>query len=104
MSRLIDADSLYRRVKTECNPYGKPTIEYESGCKVLDWIDSAPTIDAEPVKHGKWTTQIRRVDYNPYHPFETYGACSLCGCGQSINKNFKYCPNCGARMDENERI
>lgn len=53
MMRLIDADSLYRRVKTECNPYGKPTIEYESGCKVLDWIDSAPTIDAEPIVRCK---------------------------------------------------
>ena len=25
-SRLIDADALYRRIKTECNPYGKPLI------------------------------------------------------------------------------
>ena len=42
--RLIDADSLYYKVKCECNPYGKPTIDYESGNKVLDWIDNAPTV------------------------------------------------------------
>ena len=42
--RLIDADALFRKVKTECNPYGKPTIEFESGKKVLEMIENAPTI------------------------------------------------------------
>ena len=49
MARLIDADALYRKVKMETNPYGKPTIDYDSGVKVLEWIDKAPTIDAVPV-------------------------------------------------------
>lgn len=43
--RLIDADALYYKVKCECNPYGKPTIDFESGKKVLDWIEKAPTIE-----------------------------------------------------------
>ena len=47
--RLIDADALHRKVKTETNPYGKPIIDYDSGVKVLEWIDKAPTIDAVPV-------------------------------------------------------
>ena len=47
--RLIDADALHRKVKTETNPYGKPTIDYDSGVKVLGWIDKAPTIDAVSV-------------------------------------------------------
>lgn len=42
--RLIDADALYRRIKTECNPYGNPTIGFEDGNKVLDMIDIAPTV------------------------------------------------------------
>lgn len=42
--RLIDADALYRRVKTECNPYGKPTINFDDGNKVMDMIDDAPTV------------------------------------------------------------
>ena len=57
MARLIDADALYRKVKMETNPYGKPTIDYDSGVKVLEWIDKAPTIDAVPVvrcKDCKW--------------------------------------------------
>ena len=47
--KLIDADALHRKVKTETNPYGKPTIAYDSGVKVLEWIDKAPTIDAVKV-------------------------------------------------------
>ena len=46
MARLIDADALHRKVKMETNPYGKPTIDYDSGVKVLEWIEKAPTIDA----------------------------------------------------------
>ena len=42
--RLIDADALFRKVKTECNPYGKPTIGFEDGKRVMSWIEHAPTI------------------------------------------------------------
>lgn len=51
--KLIDADVLHRKVKTETNPYGKPTIDQDSGVKVLEWIDKAPTIDAVPVVRCK---------------------------------------------------
>ena len=53
MARLIDADALHRKVKMETNPYGKPTIDYDSGVKVLEWIDKAPTIDAVEVVRCK---------------------------------------------------
>ena len=51
--RLIDADALHRKVKMETNPYGKPTIDYDSGVKVLEWIDKVPTVDAVPVSELK---------------------------------------------------
>lgn len=60
MARLIDADALHRKVKMETNPYGKPTIDYDSGVKVLEWIEQAPTVDAVKVvrcrecKHHYW--------------------------------------------------
>ena len=53
MARLIDAVALHRKVMTETNPYGKPTIDYDSGVKVLEWIDKAPTIDAVEVVRCK---------------------------------------------------
>lgn len=48
MARYIDADSLYCRVKTHTNPYGKPTLDYQSGVKVLDMINQEPTADVVP--------------------------------------------------------
>ena len=44
MARTIDADALYRRVKAECNPYGKPSIGWEDGQRMMQWIEQAPTI------------------------------------------------------------
>lgn len=48
--KLIDADKLCDWIKTECNPYGKPTIDFESGCQVIDFIKRMPTaFDKEKV-------------------------------------------------------
>lgn len=55
--RLIDADALYRKVKTECNPYGKPTIGFDDGKKVLELIDATPTIESAP----KWIPCSERL-------------------------------------------
>ena len=41
--RLIDADKLYDWVRRECNPYGKPTIDFESGNRMLDMIKRSST-------------------------------------------------------------
>lgn len=48
--RLIDADKLYDWIRRECNPYGKPTIDFESGNRMLDIIKRMPTaFDKEKV-------------------------------------------------------
>lgn len=89
MQRLIDANALYREVKTECNPYGKPTIGFDDGKKVLELIDAAPTIEPE-VRHGQWTDNG-----------EDKFICSA--CKKYIYRWFgksDYCPNCGADMRE----
>lgn len=75
--RLIDADAL--KVPSE-----------EMIAKMV--IDSAPTIDAVPVRHGKWIdTQEKEEWYGSLYK------CSLCGSGLIETDN--YCPKCGARMD-----
>ena len=45
--RLIDVDDLERVIKSECNPYGKPTIDFESGKRLLAIIENFPTIDSK---------------------------------------------------------
>lgn len=52
--RPIDADALYRRVKAECNPYGKPSIGWEDGQRMMQWIERAPTI-------GSWINVEERL-------------------------------------------
>ena len=90
--KLIDADKLYSKVKTEANPYGKPTLEFQSGCLVLDIIDKQPTIEAAPVVRGEWMGV-------------THGRggheCSKCrGYAPSFQNGVEYlsnyCPNCGS--------
>ena len=91
--RLIDADALHRKVMMETNPYGKPTIDYDSGVKILEWIEQAPTVDAAPVRHGQWETNSDRPDTL---------ICSVCKCGFDMWKHdsHNFCPHCGAKMDE----
>lgn len=55
----IERDSIYRRVKTATNPYGKPTLDYKSGVKVLNMIKQEPAADVvevvrcEDCQHGQ---------------------------------------------------
>lgn len=52
-----------------------------------DILSELPTIDAEPVKHGRWE----------YKHFSSEPHCSFCLAEYPVETN--YCPNCGAKMD-----
>lgn len=47
MSDLISRQAAIRWVKTECNPYGKPTLEFESGKKVIEHLKQMPSAQPE---------------------------------------------------------
>jgi formylmethanofuran dehydrogenase subunit E len=57
---------------------------------VIEVINALPTVDAEPVRHGKWTVT------------PIYIKCSECGESFMLMPQ-NYCPECGARMDEDDR-
>lgn len=59
---------------------------------VLSCIDRVPAADVEPVRHGKW------VSVESYDPREHISRCSCCGEAEAWTT--KYCPNCGAKMEE----
>ena len=48
--------------------------------------------DFAEVKHARW--EERKIEYMLY-------GCSYCDC--RVDYEFNYCPNCGAKMDLNER-
>lgn len=97
MTRYIDADAVYKILES-CEirkaTIGNPLTDWEYGytCgieRAESEIECAPTLDAVPVRHGKWTVT------------PVYIKCSECGESfMLIPQN--YCPNCGARMDGNE--
>ena len=61
--RLIDADKLYDWVRRECNPYGKPTIDFESGNRMLDMIKRSSTA-FEKEKVIEELVELRQSEYN----------------------------------------
>lgn len=95
--RLIDADTILNGELMVVS-----TVAYDAVRAIIEKINNAPTVDAEPVRHGKWTHtkwSNMRHDYS----------CSLCGCRISGVDPFSlsatayyYCPECGAKMDEVE--
>ena len=58
------------------------------------WFESKPTVDAKPVRHGKWIEQWRTTDTRMLR-------CSECKMVFNVGngRDGNYCPNCGARMD-----
>ena len=93
--RLIDANALLEKAylthpATMVNPYGGDYV-----VSVED-IENAPTVDAVEVVHGRWINPYMNRYGHPCH------CCSVCGFKASYqDKN--YCPNCGAKMDEERR-
>ena len=47
---LISREDAIRWVKTECNPYGKPTLDFESGKKVIEHLEQMPSAQPEIIR------------------------------------------------------
>ena len=81
--RLIDADALIEEAYAE-GAYG-----YVDAKQIAD----APTVDASPVRHGRWKCN---------KPCPVCGENRFKGLDADIWADWEppYCPNCGAKMDE----
>ena len=118
--RLIDADALPKQKFLEAN--GNGMYEYVDIVYERD-IDNAPTIDVVPleqyksmentcVKLQKSLADVAPVRHGKYigTEFDGYAdgcpvyyewKCSECGCVfEEEEPTYNYCPNCGAKMDE----
>lgn len=106
MARLIDAELVEEKIRNLATEIAKDP-EQEDDFSTGRWgglhmalyrIETAPTIEAAPVVHGRWEDK----------PTGRYGQqqswCSACRKHSGIggiekNRHRAYCPNCGARMD-----
>lgn len=91
--RLIDADDLLDYGMRFQFGYNKDGILLVPLCDMTNSIRNAPTVDAEPVRHGRWES---------YMCFdEPVTRCTACKRGFAVGykvERFQFCPNCGAKM------
>lgn len=107
--RLIDADDLG---VGRCSKDVLPAAYCAGWNGLLGLIEKAPTVDAVPVVHGRWTAQcvveldggwtLEDVPYNEYQ--HSNPICSVCRKTALIDGGEDYVtspyyPNCGAKMD-----
>ena len=90
--RPIDADALIKKWE---NVQSKDISFAMAIIGAINDVKKAPTIDAVPVRHGKWIKWFEDADGQ-------WMRCSECQMMFYVGKgrDGNYCPNCGARMDE----
>lgn len=87
MTDLIDRNSLLNSLEKFAPEKHDALVEM--------LIKKEPTVDAVPVRHGKWESS------RPDAPRLGFYYCSLCGRKRTSPQD-RYCPNCGAKMDSEE--
>ena len=85
--RLIDADALKREITDSGED---STIANYVRHVLRETLDNVPTINAVPVRHGRWLRMDEAPEWDQRR-------CSECGDISCCQRN--YCPNCGAKMD-----
>ena len=99
MTRLINADDMIKSLMdmTFYDEEGHTIDDYEDRLAIVkSFVDSVPTVEAQPVRHGRWD-YVTVVD-------EGFWRCSNCGTpSEALGAKvlYKYCPFCGAKMGEN---
>lgn len=58
-------------------------------------IESVPAADVAPVRHGRWEVVVGSDG-------KEHMVCTVCRKQQGLTGVFSYCPNCGAKMDEED--
>ena len=86
--RLIDADKL---IDYTDDRYSLHEIGRRERDDIVWALESAPTVDAAPVRHGRWIkyTGTGKVQW----------MCSECSAEEKNPKVANWCYHCGARMD-----
>ena len=82
--RLIDADRALKIVRDQ--GIAHPNAYHLTNYATLI-LREAPTIEAEPVRHGQWIG--RDIDHMWFR-------CSL--CGKEAHSATTYCPHCGGKL------
>ena len=95
--RLVDVDDLG---VGRCSKDVLPAAYCAGWNGLLGLIEKAPTVDAVPVVHARWIYVEETLATS------SGWCCSACRrprwLSPDVPEVFKYCPNCGAKMDGGE--
>lgn len=85
--QLIDANAFQKFIEKQDESEDYERYRFE------EWLEQQPTIEAKPVVHAHWED----IGLETKHKF-----CTKCGgyVTQRESWVYKYCPCCGAQMDE----
>ena len=89
MSELIDKSEVLQRLCAACSNMGSFAC---MGCVIPCIVKGVPTIEAEPVRHGRWIVRGQDIycsECNEESLYNHFGA----------SKFSHFCPNCGTRMN-----
>lgn len=96
MSRYIDAEALKRILLAKSEQeMNKTTYPHSWSFAYLNFVinlEAIQTADVEPVRHGHWKQLYQK---SPRY------VCTFCN-HLFNNREWKYCPHCGAKMDGKE--
>lgn len=93
MTKYVELNAVLDAIGNQQDGTG---ITFEALSHAMRDVMSLPQVDAVPVKHGSWVGNERHT------------SCSICGQTYCVPDGqdgcldmtfYKYCPNCGARMD-----
>ena len=75
----ISRQDAIRWIKTECNPYGKPTLDFESGKRVMKHLEQMPPAQPE-LKWIPVSERLPELDEDGYSQkvLACFGNCSGC--------------------------
>ena len=75
---------------------------------IVETLEDLPSADVAPVRHGMWV-DVDRMQMHDLHGVLTWGnsfKCTECQfktfAVEGHMAQYRYCPNCGARMDEED--
>lgn len=114
MSEYIKKEDAIKEIKEWATNLLDPRyiVREDAECALMD----LPSADVVEVRHGKWIDDEGQqiLLKNAIDKGENWKVCSICGAGMCIGAKYKtdkvyhrhfsrYCPNCGARMDGEEK-
>ena len=100
MSDLISRQAAIKYLMDNMNWYNEDGYESDEDYKrvcITELINGVPSAQptAEPVRHGKWIDRTIKVSAELTNIIHVCSVCEEMAVGK-----YRYCPHCGARMDE----